>query len=107
MGAETTAHGHIYDQKDVDKNGVPLYPDEHGKARNGHKIAEDLVLYCLRHTYCTDLQKKGVPLNIAKYLMGHSDISVTASIYTHTGTDEAIEAGRIIDLYDNKKAASD
>lgn len=106
MGAETTAHGHIYDPRDVDKNGVPLYPDKHGKARNGHKIADDLVLYCLRHTYCTDLQKKGVPLNIAKYLMGHSDISVTASIYTHTGTEEAIEAGKIIDLYDTKKAAS-
>lgn len=104
MGAETTAHGHIYDPKDIDKNGVPLYPDENGNARNGHKIADDLVLYCLRHTYCTDLQKKGVPLNIAKYLMGHSDIAVTASIYTHTGTDEAIEAGQIINLYDEQKA---
>lgn len=106
MGAETTNHGHIYDPKDLDKNGVPLYPDKDGKPRNGHKIAPDLVLYCLRHTYCTDLQKKGVPLNIAKYLMGHSDISVTASIYTHTGTTEAIEAGRIIDLYDAEKTAS-
>lgn len=104
MGAETTAHGHIYDLKDLDKNGVPLYPDKNGEPRNGHKIAPDLVLYCLRHTYCTDLQKKGVPLNIAKYLMGHSDISVTASIYTHTGTSEAIEAGQLINLYDERKA---
>lgn len=106
MGAETTVHGHIYDPSDLDKNGVPLYPDSNGNPRDGHKIAPDLVLYCLRHTYCTDLQKKGVPLNIAKYLMGHSDIAVTASIYTHTGTDDAIEAGKIIDLYDSEKAAS-
>ena len=106
MGAETTAHGHIYDPKDIDKNGVPLYPDDDGNPRNGHKIADDLVLYCLRHTYCTDLQKKGVPLNIAKYLMGHSDIAVTASIYTHTGADEAIAAGQIIDLFDSKAVAS-
>lgn len=105
MGAETTAHGHIYDPKDIDKNGVPLYPDDDGHPRNGHKIADDLVLYCLRHTYCTDLQKKGVPLNIAKYLMGHSDIAVTASIYTHTGADEAIAAGQIIDLFDSKAVA--
>jgi hypothetical protein len=35
------------------------------------------------------LQIKGVPINVAKYLMGHSDISVTANIYTHI-TDEAI-----------------
>lgn len=48
-----------------------------------HAVAEDLTLYCLRHTFCTDLQRAGVPLNVAKELMGHSDISVTANIYTH------------------------
>lgn len=48
------------------------------------KVAPDLVPYCLRHTYGTDLQDAGVPLNIAKYLMGHSDIAMTANIYTHT-----------------------
>lgn len=47
-------------------------------------IASDLVPYCLRHTYCTDLQDAGVPINVAKYLMGHSSIEVTAKIYTHT-----------------------
>ena len=52
-------------------------------------VAPDLVPYCLRHTYCTDLQAKGVPLKMASYLMGHSDISVTANIYTHV-TDGAI-----------------
>lgn len=53
-------------------------------------VAPDLVPYCLRHTYCTDLQNKGVPINIAKYLMGHSDIRVTSKIYTHT-TDKTLE----------------
>jgi len=47
-------------------------------------VAPDLSPYCLRHTYCTDLEAAGVPINVAKYLMGHSDISVTANIYTHT-----------------------
>lgn len=53
-------------------------------------VAPDLVPYCLRHTYGTDLQAAGVPINIAKYLMGHSDISVTANIYTHT-TDAMLD----------------
>lgn len=53
-------------------------------------VAPDLIPYCLRHTYCTDLQDAGVPINIARYLMGHSNISVTAKIYTHT-TDKAIK----------------
>lgn len=46
-------------------------------------VAADLTPYCLRHTFCTDLEKAGVPINVAKVLMGHSDIQVTANIYTH------------------------
>lgn len=48
---------------------------------------ESLIPYCLRHTFCTDCQRAGVPLNVAKYLMGHSDITVTANIYTDTTPD--------------------
>ena len=58
-------------------------------------LAEDLDLYDLRHTYCTDLQKKGVPLNIAKTLMGHKDIATTANIYTHTDS-ETVEIARAL-----------
>lgn len=46
-------------------------------------IAEDLTPYCFRHTFCTDLERAGVPINIAKELMGHSSIAITANIYTH------------------------
>ena len=52
---------------------------------------ETLVMYCLRHTYGTDLQRAGVPINVAKYLMGHSDIAVTGNIYTDT-TPDVIDA---------------
>ena len=47
------------------------------------KLAPDFQLYCLRHTFCTDLQRAGVPINVAKELMGHANIAVTANIYTH------------------------
>lgn len=53
-------------------------------------VAPDLVPYCLRHTYGTDLQDAGIPINVAKYLMGHSDIAMTANIYTHT-SEEALK----------------
>jgi integrase len=62
-------------------------------------IADDLVPYCYRHTYCTDLQAAGVPLNVAKYLMGHSDIRMTANIYTHTTTEMLQAAKAAIDAY--------
>ena len=50
-------------------------------------VADDLVPYCLRHTFCTDLQKAGIDLRTAQYLMGHADIKMTANIYTHVDTE--------------------
>lgn len=57
-----------------------------------YMVAEDLKPYCLRHTFCTDLQRAGVPINVAKDLMGHSDISLTSKIYTHTTEDTILAA---------------
>ena len=50
-------------------------------------LADDISPYSLRHTYCTNLQKKGVDIRTAQVLMGHSDISLTANIYTHIDFD--------------------
>lgn len=47
-------------------------------------VADDLTPYCFRHTYCTDLETAGVPLNIARQWMGHGSILITSKIYTHT-----------------------
>ena len=67
---------------------VPPYP-----------IAEDLTLYCYRHTYGTDLQAAGVPINVAKELMGHSSIAVTAQIYTHKSDAAFNNAAELINNY--------
>lgn len=48
-----------------------------------YPLAADFVPYCLRHTYCTDLARKGVDIRTAQKLMGHASISMTADIYTH------------------------
>jgi integrase len=62
-------------------------------------IAEDLVPYCLRHTFCTDLQDAGIPINVARYLMGHTDISVTSKIYTHQTDGMTAEVAAKMNLY--------
>ena len=62
-------------------------------------IADDIDLYCLRHTFCTDLQRKGVPLNVAKEHMGHADITTTANIYTHSTPDVLETARSLIDSF--------
>lgn len=64
---------------------IPPYP-----------LAEDFVPYDLRHTYCTDLQKQGIDIRTAQYLMGHSDISLTANIYTHVDNSTILKAAEII-----------
>ena len=66
-------------------------------------LAPDLDLYCLRHTYCTDLQKAGVPINIAKEWMGHEDISVTANIYTHSASEATRAATESLNAHHQKQ----
>ena len=54
-----------------------------------YPLADDFTPYLFRHTYCTDLQKKGIDVRVAQKLMGHADIQTTANIYTHQD-DETI-----------------
>lgn len=59
-------------------------------------LADDFVPYILRHTYCTDLKKKGIDVRIAKDLMGHSNIQTTANIYDHGDDDTLMIAAKLI-----------
>ena len=45
-----------------------------------------------RHSYCTNMANSGMNPKTLQYLMGHSDVSVTLNIYTHTGYDDAKES---------------
>ena len=65
-------------------------------------LADDFRMYNLRHTYCTDLEKMGVPINIARQLMGHSDISITSKIYTHASVESLNIAKSLINGCGNK-----
>lgn len=64
-------------------------------------IAPDLKLYCLRHDYATRLQDAGVPINVARYLLGHSDISMTSRIYTHTSDESIRDAAMRINSHES------
>ena len=62
-------------------------------------VAADLTPYCFRHTYCTDLAKAGIPITTAKELMGHSDIKLTANIYTHVDTGMILSVADALEAY--------
>lgn len=77
-----------------------LWDIEMGAEVKNHKVitskfAEPMSSYCLRHTYCTNLLRAGVPITTAKYLMGHKDIRMVDRVYGHH-TDDQTETARIL-----------
>lgn len=68
-----------------------------------YRVAEDLVPYCYRHTFCTDLEAAGVSLNEAARLMGHADIRVTAKVYTHASQESFVRVSSQIAEFQRKK----
>ena len=65
-------------------------------------VADDLTAYCLRHDYCTRLQEAGVPIDVARRLMGHSSIEMTSRIYTHESDSVLLSAQEMIDNFNAK-----
>lgn len=59
---------------------VPPYP-----------LRDSFVPYELRHTYCSDLARRGIDIRVAQKLMGHSSISITADIYTHVQDEQILD----------------
>ena len=64
-------------------------------------LRESFVPYDLRHTYCSDLARKGVDIRMAQKLMGHSTVQLTADIYTHISEEQIVEKAAIV-LYGEK-----
>lgn len=48
--------------------------------------------HVLRHTFCTNMQQGGIDVKSLQYLMGHSNVSVTLDVYTHTDFHAVQEA---------------
>lgn len=65
-------------------------------------LADDLVPYCFRHEFCTDLARKGIDIRQAQQLMGHSSINLTANIYTNLTKTDATSVADLLDATPNK-----
>lgn len=54
--------------------------------------------HALRHTYATKQFENGIPLKTVSMLLGHSDISMTANIYTHVLKKQKEKSVDILDI---------
>lgn len=74
----------------LDKNGMPLVAMhwEHrfnsmvGRYNEIYKVQmPNITPHVCRHTYCSNMAKSGMNPKTLQYLMGHSDIAVTLTVY--------------------------
>lgn len=79
----TTSLGTSYDHANVRHQLSRLYK------RNG---IEDKKFHAYRATFCTNLCKAGVPIQVASSLMGHKSVDVTSRFYTFVSEQEKFEA---------------
>lgn len=50
----------------------------------------NITPHCLRHTFCTRMAQAGMPDKERSAVLGHSKVSMTQDVYTHTN-DEMVE----------------
>ena len=62
---------------------------------------EKCGLHALRHTFGSLLLEKGVDLKTISYILGHSDITVTANIYLHITREKAINSIEVLNKVNN------
>ena len=84
----------------LDDAGLPLVA-MHWEHRLSHMVnmynqiykvqMPKITPHVCRHTYCSNMARKGMNPKTLQYLMGHSDISVTLNVYTHLGLQDAVE----------------
>ena len=82
----------------LDKNDMPMVA-LHWEKYFQHIVAKYNSIYRVqmskvtphvcRHTFCSNMAKSGMNPKTLQYIMGHSDISVTLNVYTHSGFDDA------------------
>ncbi len=53
------------------------------KHSSENELLPDITPHMLRHTFCSVMAERGLPLKVLQYVMGHSDPRITLSVYTH------------------------
>ena len=49
----------------------------------------NITPHIFRHTFCSNMANAGMNVNYLKYIMGHSKVTTTLDVYTHSDYEEA------------------
>lgn len=85
---------------DIKKNGRLRGMWDRAKYQLGLSDDKEFVPHLLRHTFCSRLVQRGVPLVVVKELAGHADISTTMR-YSHLSPVNLISAIEALEKGDN------
>lgn len=53
------------------------------------KPLPNITPHIFRHTFCSNMANAGMNVNYLKYIMGHSKVTTTLDVYTHSDYEEA------------------
>ena len=87
------------------QNIDPDYFTRHFKVLVRKYLLKDVHLHSLRHSYASMLLANGEDLKIVQENLGHSDINITANIYTHVIDELKERSARKLDGFTTKKKA--
>jgi integrase len=84
---EWSEHGLVFPSR----CGTPMEPDNLRRSWGAIRMAAglgEMRFHDLRHTCVTLLLNLGVPPQVVRDIVGHSDIEVTMTIYAHVSLDD-------------------
>lgn len=79
----------------TDRSGDPIMPDKlylNWIVLRDEVTSKNITVHGLRHTYCSRLCAKGVPLKTAADLMGHKNTKLVDEIYSHVQIEDKFNA---------------
>ena len=59
----------------------------------------NFTFHTLRHTACTRLLEQGVPVDVVKEIMRHSNVQITLDVYNHINQNHKFEAINALENY--------
>lgn len=104
---------------DKNRQSIYVFPNQNGNPQNPNTLSDKIERYMkrleeynlpqltaheLRHTYGTNLRRRGVDIYSIQKIMGHKDIKMTTELYVHNEVDELKKAIQQADIAQYKES---